>query len=201
MTGRWWSTARRALAGRASAVVAVVALTMVRLLTDLGMGSAAATNAYLLALSALGLVWCGRRLAGAVSAEWPQNPRPLRSQPERPPRLVSLEETVEWAARSEHVRDTRLRPDLRFAVADRLGRGGYYLGSHPAAVPLLGPVTSAVISAVTVAEAGTGRRGLDQHQLEAIATELAGLDERIEHHHDLQQDNPADGPYETRDAH
>jgi hypothetical protein len=181
---RGWSTGRRALAGRTRWAGLVVALTMVRLLTDLGMGPDVATDAYLLTLTALGLVWCGRVLVDAVSAERPQNPPPQRPLPERPPRLVSLEETVEWSVRSEYVRDTRLRPDLRYAVADRLGRAGYYLGDHPAAPALLGPATSALVESVDVAEPGTGRRGFDQHQLEALATELAGLDERIEKHHE-----------------
>jgi hypothetical protein len=82
------------------------------------------------------------------------------------------------------VRDTRLRPDLRFAVADRLGRAGYYLGSHPAASTLLGPTTAALVASVEVAEPGSGRRGFDSHQLEALATEVAGLDERIAQHHE-----------------
>jgi hypothetical protein len=188
-----WTAAQRALAGRAGWVLAVLALTMLRLLSDLGLGSAAATDAYLLTVAGLGCVWCTRRLLTAVSAERPQDPRPLRSRPERPPRLVSLEESVDWAARSAHTRDTRLRPEIRYAVADRLGRAGYYLDSHPAATALLGPTTAALVASVEVAEAGTGRRGLDQHEVEALATELAGLDERIQHHHD--------GPYETGVAH
>lgn len=193
MIAAWWSTARRALAGRAGWVWVLLALTMVRLLTDLGLGASGATKAYLLTVSALGCIWCARRLAAAVSAERPQDPRRRRPLPERPPRLVSLEEAIEWAARSEYVRDTRLRPDLRYAVADRLGRAGYYLGSHRAASMLLGPTTAALVESVEVAEAGSGRPGLDLQQLEALAAELAGLDERIEQHHD--------GPYETGVTH
>ena len=192
MIASWRPAAQRALAGRAGWVWAVLALTMLRLLSDLGMGAAAATDAYLLTLAALGCVWCARRLVAAVSTEPPQDPRPVRPLPERPSRLVSLEESVDWAARSAHVRDTRLRPELRYAVADRLGRAGYYLGSHPAAATLLGPTTAALVESVEVAQAGTGMRGLDQSQLEALATELAGLDERIEQYHE--------GPYETGDG-
>lgn len=197
MIARWWSTGRRALAGRAHWAALVVALTMLRLLTDLGMGPDVATDAYLLTLAGLGIVWCGRVLVGAVSDETAQDPRLHRPPPERPPRLVGLEESVAWAARSAYVRDTRLRPDLRYAVADRLGRAGFYLGSHPDAPGLLGPATTALVSSTTVAEPGAGRPGFDEAQLTALATELSGLDERIEQHRHLR----ADQPYETGDAH
>jgi hypothetical protein len=153
---------------------------MLRLLTDLGMGAATATDVYLLCLAALCLLWCAKALVAAVSPESPAQPYPYRLDPGRPTRLVTLEEAVEWGVRSAHVRDTRLRADVRFAVADRLGRAGIYLGSDPRADVVLGPTTRWLVESRAVVDAATGERGLDPQQVRDLTEELAGLDDRIE---------------------
>jgi hypothetical protein len=156
----------------------VVGLTMLRLLTDLGLGENAATNAYLLTLTALSLLWLSAVLIASVSAEQPPRHHPKRPAQERSARLVDLEEAVEWSMDSAHVRDIRLRPDVRAAVADRLVRWHLHLGEDLAAA-IMGPTTRWLVESQSEAEPGTVR-GLDGTQVRDLTAELATLDERLQ---------------------
>ena len=113
---------RRILVRRAVGVVLLVGLTMLRLLTDLSLKPAVATELYLLAVTAIVLFWCYQVLVGlpTSAAFWSRAARRpnLRGRPER---LEVLEEMVAFWVRTSYTRHRRLRPAVRVLVESRLG--------------------------------------------------------------------------------
>lgn len=127
-------------------VAVLLALTMVRLLTNGGLSGSVATEVYLLAVTALVVTWCLRVLVRAES----MIPRPWQrsrrvGEPQRPERLKRFEDKMEWWAASPHARHRGLRPAVRALTADRFRRAGIDIDRDPRARQLLGPSVWALI--------------------------------------------------------
>lgn len=167
---------RRILMRRVVGVVVLLALTMLRLLTDLGLRPHVATEVYLLAVTGVLLFWCFQVLAGMPASDpfWSRADR--RSQlHDRPERLAVLEEMFAFWIRTSYTRHRRLSPAVRGLVVSRLGRSGIDLDTDPRAPRLLGPTTWNLVRLDAPAPTDEDTVGLTSKDADEIARTLTAL--------------------------
>jgi hypothetical protein len=167
---------RRILVRRAVGVVVLLGLTMLRLLSDLGLRPDVATELYLLAVTGVVLFWCFQVLAGMPASDpfWSRAGR-RSQQHERPERLVVLEEMFAFWVRTSYTRHRRLRPAVRALVASRLKRSGIDLDTDPRAPQLLGGPTWELVRLDAPAPSDADAEGLSPEQIAQIARTLTAL--------------------------
>ena len=167
---------RKVVVRRATSVAALLALTMARLLTDGGLKPAIADELYLLAVTALVVAWCLRVLVQSETVERPGTARSRRpAPPERPERLVRVEDNVKWWVQSAYLRHTALRPALRGLAVDRLRRAGIDIDRDPRAAQLLGETGWSLVRQGVEPPADDGAVGLTPAQALDLARSLKAL--------------------------
>jgi hypothetical protein len=167
---------RRILLRRAVGVGALLGLTMLRLLTDLGLRPDVATELYLLAVTGVVLFWCFQVLARMPVSDpfWSRADRRSK-QHDRPDRLEVLEEMVAFWVRTSYTRHRRLRPAVRALVESRLGRAGIGLDTDPRARTLLGTTTWELVRLDAPAPTDEDTVGLSPREADQIARTLTAL--------------------------
>jgi hypothetical protein len=167
---------RRILVRRAVGVVVLLGLTMLRLLTDLGLDPDVATELYLLSVTGVVLLWCFQVLAGLPASDplWSRADR--RSQQQgRPDRLEVLDEMFTFWIRTSYTRHRRLRPAVRALIATRLKRSNIDLDTDPRAPRLLGPQTWELVRPDAPPPSDEDSVGLTARQVDEIARTLTAL--------------------------
>ena len=174
--GRPMRDLRQILVRRASGVVVLLALSMLRLLTSLGFSSAVATELYLLAVTGVVLFWCFQVLAGLPRSDpfWSRAARRSNLR-DRPERLVVLEEMYAFWVRTGYTVQRRLRPAVRLLVAGRLSREGIDLDRDPRAPTILGPTTWDLVRADAEQPTDDRAGGLTPRQADEITRTLTAL--------------------------
>ncbi|BEP12455.1 hypothetical protein acdb102_07660 [Acidothermaceae bacterium B102] len=167
---------RRILVRRAVGVVVLLGLTMLRLLTDLGLRPAVATELYLLAVTAVALFWCFQLLARLETSDrlWSRAAR-RPDLDRRPDRLVSLEESVTFWVRTSYTRHRRLRPAVQGLVRARLSRSGIDLDRDPRAPAVLGRTAWHLVHPDAPAPKDDDTVGLTDAQIDDLARTLTAL--------------------------
>jgi hypothetical protein len=168
---------RRLVLERAGGLAVLVGLSLLRLLTDAGFGSAVATELYLLAVTGVVLSWCLRVLA-ATEARARLRPsaygrRQLQGRPER---LVSLEESVPHWTGSSGLCHYRLRPEVRTVAAERLTRLGLDLRTDPRARQALGHTAWELVRLDVPPPADEHARGLSPAEVEELIATLEAIE-------------------------
>ncbi len=167
---------RRILVRRVVGVVVLLGLTMLRLLTDLGLRPHVATELYLLAVTGVVLFWCFQVLAGMPRSNpfWSRAARRSNLQ-DRPERLVVLEDMYAFWVRTGYTVHRRMRPAVRLLVAGRLAREGIDLDRDPRAPAILGPTTWDVVRPDSQPPADDRSAGLTPRQADEITRTLTAL--------------------------
>jgi hypothetical protein len=168
---------RRVVLERAGGLAVLVGLSLLRLLTDAGLGSAVATELYLLAVTGVVLTWCLRALA-ATEARARLRPSSYgrRQLQGRPSRLAALEESVPYWTGSSGLRHYRLRPEVRTVAAERLTRIGIDLRTDPRAEQALGRTGWELVRLDVPAPADEHARGLSPAEVEDLIATLEALE-------------------------
>ena len=167
---------RQILVRRAVGVVVLLGLTMLRLLTDLGLRPAVATELYLLAVTGVALSWCFQLLVRLETPDrlWSRAAgRPDLDR--RPDRLVVLEESVAFWVRTSYTRHRRLRPAVRALVQARLTRSGVDLDRDQRAPQLLGRTTWSLVQPEADAPKDDDTVGLSDAHIDDVARTLTAL--------------------------
>jgi hypothetical protein len=167
---------RRILVRRVVGVVVLLGLTMLRLLTDLGLRPAVATELYLLAVTGVALFWCFQVLVRLETSDrlWSRAAR-RPDLDRRPDRLVVLEEGVTFWVRTSYTRFRRLRPAVRALVQVRLSRSGVDLDLDPRAPGLLGRTTWQLVEPEATAPKDDDTVGLSDAEIDDLARTLTHL--------------------------
>ena len=167
---------RRILVRRAVGVAVLLGLTMLRLLTDLGLRPHVATELYLLAVTGVVLFWCFQVLVGMPASDpfWSRADRRSRLQ-DRPERLGVLEEMFAFWMRTTYTTHRRLRPAVRALVATRLKRSGIDLDTDPRAPRLLGATTWDLVRLDAPEPTDQDTVGLTAAQADELARTLTAL--------------------------
>ncbi|MDX6205592.1 MAG: hypothetical protein QOF39_1649 [Frankiales bacterium] len=168
---------RRLAVERAGGLAVLIGLTLLRLLTDAGLGSAVATELYLLAVTGVVLSWCLRLLAATEARERFRPPAYGRRRLEgRPERLVSLEESMPYWTAAAGPRHYRLRPEVRSVVAERLTRLGIDLRTDQRAESALGRTVWDLVRADVPPPVDEHGPGLSPVQVDELIARLEALE-------------------------
>jgi hypothetical protein len=166
----------KVLTRRVAGVSGLLALTMLRLLTDGGLKPAVANELYLLAVIGLVVTWCLLVLVRVETAERPDSPRSRRPDPRgRPDRLSMLEDSVAYWSETAYLRHLHLRPAVRILAIDRLHRAGIDIDSDPRAAQILGPTCWELVRAGVEPPADAGVIGLTATQVADLTRTLESL--------------------------
>lgn len=170
------STLRRLVRERLGGVTLLVALTVCRLLTSLGMSAAVATELYLLAVTAIVVTWCLQVMAlTGTRARLRASAYGRRQMQGRPERLVALEESVPFWIQVAGLRHYRLRPEVTTLAAERLTRLGVDLRTDPRAKAALGPAVWDLVRVGVPAPTDDQGPGLSAAEVEEIIATLEAL--------------------------
>jgi hypothetical protein len=168
---------RRLVLERAGGLALLLGLSLLRLVTDAGLGSSVATELYLLAVTGVVLTWCLRVLAATEATERLRPSAYGRRQLQgRPARLAALEESMPYWTGSSGLRHYRLRPEVRTVAAERLTRIGIDLRTDPRAELALGPTTWELVRLDVPPPKDEHARGLSPAEVEDLIATLEALE-------------------------